>query len=229
ECHPASAEAAGGTFQAPPRGDAKDRRAAARPRAAKTEPVTVRFSRSVRSLRRPSSVWLGGSSARRSGLLVLRATMSAKGRKKQPKNNEEFFPTPEWCVDTIILSDLLKLPGGRWIEPCAGTGNIIKAVNRLRDDVDWIVCELQEMFHDRFLRPLLRPGRDILLPPGDYVHREWPFPTADVLIMNPPFSLTMQFVEVSFVRAHHVLCLQRKGFFGTQSRAAWLANYCPAD
>jgi len=155
--------------------------------------------------------------------------MSAKGRKKQPKNNEEFFPTPEWCVDTIILSDLLKLPGGRWIEPCAGTGNIIKAVNRLRDDVDWIVCELQEMFHDRFLRPLLRPGRDILLPPGDYVHREWPFPTADVLIMNPPFSLTMQFVEVSFVRAHHVLCLQRKGFFGTQSRAAWLAKYCPDD
>lgn len=154
--------------------------------------------------------------------------MSAKGRKQQPQNDEEFHPTPEWSVDTIITSDLLKLPGGTWIEPCAGGGNIIKAVNRLRDDINWIIVELQERFHDQ-LAMLARPGRDRLLPLGDFVHREWPDATADVLIMNPPFSLTMQFIEAAFRRAQHVLCLQRKGFFGTQSRAPWLREYCPDD
>ncbi len=157
--------------------------------------------------------------------------MSAKGRKSQPENVEEFFETPSWTVDTLILSDLLKLPGGTWLEPCAGTGNIIKAVNRLRDDVDWIIVELQTRFIPQ-LKELRRRGRDRILEPGDFVHRNWAkelVGVVDVAIFNPPFSLTLPFVEAAFARAQWVVCLQRKGFFGTQIRSRWLQTYCPDD
>lgn len=149
--------------------------------------------------------------------------MSSKGRK--PVEQEEFYPTPPEVVDALLESKLVDLPGGWWIEPCAGAGNIIKAVNRQRTDVHWIACELQERFEDS-LQAMMRP-KDVLLPFGDFVHREWQYEDAEVLIMNPPFSLTMQFVQAALGRARWVACIQRQGWFGTAARARWLSQHCP--
>ena len=169
--------------------------------------------------------------------------MSAKGRKTKKKDElalgdseerrtkekeaAEFYPTPSSAILPLLETDLVRLPGGRWIEPCAGTGRIIRTVNEFRADVSWIMCELQEQF-DQFLRPLIRATHeDALLPFGDFVHREWDLPMADVLIMNPPFSLTMQFIAAAMTRAHWVVCLQRANWFGSQARAPWLIRHCP--
>lgn len=156
--------------------------------------------------------------------------MSAKGRGHQTEL-EEFYPTPREVILALLESDLVDLPGGKWIEPCAGTGRIISTVNEFYEGTlarrrDWIMCELQEEF-DSYLRPLVRPSRDIILPYGDFVHREWILPKADVLIMNPPFSLTFQFVKAALERADWVVCLQRQGWFGTSGRSPWLAQHCP--
>jgi hypothetical protein len=152
--------------------------------------------------------------------------LSAKGRKGKQVEEAEFYPTPRPVILALLESDRVELPGGVWIEPCAGTGRIIKTVNDFRDDVDWRMVELQDQF-DSYLRPLVRPGRDAILPYGDFVHREWEEPKADVLIMNPPFSLTLQFVQAGLKRARIVVCLQRQGWFGTQDRAPWLTRHCP--
>lgn len=157
--------------------------------------------------------------------------MSSKGRKKQPENVEEFFATPTWCVETFISSPLLKLPGGTWIEPCAGTGQIVKTINRYRTDISWWLCEIQERFRPE-LEALVRTDRDQLWIMSFLEYAQKLIDAgqmADVLIMNPPFTLTMGFVELAFKIARHVVCLQRKGFFGTQSRAPWLRAYCPDD
>lgn len=155
--------------------------------------------------------------------------MSAKGRKTQVPNDEEFFATPTWSIECFITSSLLKLPGGVWIEPCAGTGQIVKTVNEFRSDIQWRLFEIQEKFRPE-LELLHRPGIDTL-EFGSFLHlcENWTGPRADVLIMNPPFSLTMQFILAAMKLAKWVVCLQRKGFFGTQVRGPWLRAYCPDD
>lgn len=151
--------------------------------------------------------------------------MSAKGRGHQTEA-EEFYPTPRDVILALLESNLVKLPGGLWLEPCAGTGRIVSTVNGYRGDVDWTICELQEQF-DEFLQPLCRPGLDTIVPYGDFVHRDWHWLRARVLVMNPPFSLTHDFVKTGMERADWVVCLQRQGWFGTKQRSPWLAKHCP--
>lgn len=151
--------------------------------------------------------------------------MSAKGRKGKQVEEGEFYPTPRDVILALLTSDLVDLPGGTWIEPCAGTGRIISTINEHRDDVSWIAVELFERF-GQFLEPLIR-DQDVLEDYGDFVHRDWPYDKADVLIMNPPFSLTFQFVKAALERANWVVCLQRQGWFGTKDRSPWLRDHCP--
>jgi len=149
--------------------------------------------------------------------------MSSKGRK--PVEQDEFYPTPPESVDSLICSDLMALPGGTWIEPCAGTGSLIRAVNARRSDVRWIAAELNPAL-DSCLRPIMRPC-DQLLEYGDFLTRGWAAPMADVLCMNPPFSLTMEFIAAAMKCASWVVSLQRTNFFGSQKRAPWLREFCP--
>jgi hypothetical protein len=165
--------------------------------------------------------------------------MSSRGRKGKQVEENEFYPTPRPVIESLLESDLVSLPGGIWIEPCAGTGRIISTVNdyvELRGlnhgsrpgwpKIDWIICELNEGFAP-FLTKLERKGRDTIIPYGDFVHRKWVWPRADVLIMNPPFSLTFDFVRAGLQRADYVVCLQRQGWFGTKERSPWLREHCP--
>jgi len=154
--------------------------------------------------------------------------MSSTGRKpKTTDTGDEFYPTPRWTIQALMESPAgRELPGGLWIEPCAGTGRIVDTINGCRKDVSWLISELHDQF-DSFLKPLARPGRDFLNPYGDFVHGPWPHGFAEVLIMNPPFSLTMDFVLEAMKRAMWVVCLQRQGWFGTKGRSPWLINHCP--
>lgn len=151
--------------------------------------------------------------------------MSAKGRGRDTEE-DEFYPTPRNVVLSLLESTLIDLPGGLWIEPCAGTGRIIATVNAFRSDVSWRICEINDGFRP-YLQMVHRPGIDIIEDFGDFVFREWPYPKADVLIMNPPFSLTFKFVLAALDRARIVVCLQRQGWFGSVTRAPWLAQHCP--
>lgn len=152
--------------------------------------------------------------------------MSAKNRGRETEEGE-FYPTPRKVILALLESSLIELPGGVWLEPCAGTGRIISAVNDFRPDVRWLICELNENFRPQLEEVRRSRTRDLLATFGDFVHREWPYPMADVLIMNPPFSLTMQFVQCAMQRARWVVCLQRQGWFGTVGRVPWLTKHCP--
>lgn len=155
--------------------------------------------------------------------------MSATGRKRKDAPPTEvaafeFYPTPRPTVLSLIDSPLLALPGGHWIEPCAGSGRINSTVNSRRSDVRWTLVEIDPR-HEATLRATMRDVDD-LLPFGDFVIREWLHPRADVCIFNPPFSHAIAFVEAAFDRASWVVMLQRTNWIAP-ARASWLRLHCP--
>lgn len=154
--------------------------------------------------------------------------MSARGRAPQGDNGFEFHPTPPRAVLALLESELVQLPGGIWMEPCAGTGSIVRAVNGYRRDVRWRLFELDERFRPH-LEALVRPGIDKLAPFGDWVGLAWPpsWSLADVVIFNPPFTLTLPFLLAAMARGQWVVMLQRSNWFGSQGRAPWLREFCP--
>jgi hypothetical protein len=149
--------------------------------------------------------------------------VSSKGRKKV--ENNEFYPTDRRVVYSLMETDLIDLPGGWWIEPCAGTGRIVEAVNEGRDDVRWLMTEINEWFEPYLRR--IRREQDCITEFEDFVTMDWPYGRASVAIFNPPFSLTLEFIKAAMDRADWVVCLQRQGWFGTKDRSPWLRAHCP--
>lgn len=150
--------------------------------------------------------------------------MSSTNRSSDRKPYD-FYPTPKWCVDRLL--DEVVLPGGRWLEPGAGTGSIIKAVNARRQDVRWTAVEINEdAAWDLDKIPgvtRVYPSDFMTLHPLHEINSA-PF---QVAIGNPPYSRAMEFVEKSFAYAQTVVMLLRLNFLGSEERASFLRGYPP--
>lgn len=147
------------------------------------------------------------------------------------RNESDFYSTPPWCVDRFLeqmaeqrsLGDVL--PGGRWLEPCAGSGAIISTVNAARSDITWCAAELREE-----MAPLINPlvtqayYGDFLAMPDDFFGP----PLFDVIITNPPFRLAFEFVQKSMRMAKYTVMLLRLNFLGSEKRAEFMRS-CPPD
>lgn len=145
--------------------------------------------------------------------------MSATGRGTV-RNEADFYGTPAYCVHRLL--EAKKLPGGLWLEPSAGEGAIIKAVNAVRTDVQWSAFEIREACRP-FLAPLVRGDRSFI---GDFLP-VFPVPGVDVAIGNPPFMDAMAFVLRALRWAPHVALLLRLNFLGSAKRRALFANEMP--
>lgn len=122
----------------------------------------------------------------------------------------EFFETPPYCVDRLLMH--VDLPGGRWLEPGAGHGAIIRAVNARRTDVDWTACDIRPDA-ERHLRELVRTVHvgDFLYPytvPGEF----------DLVLGNPPFSKAARFIQRGLELAPRVVYLLRAAFHESTER-----------
>lgn len=133
----------------------------------------------------------------------------------------DYYPTPPWC--TALLLEELDLPGGRWLEPCSGNGDIVRTVSSLRDDVTW---------HTGDIRP---EGRSVADHPkvarhaeGDFLSMTPPEVPYDVLLTNPPYSLAMEFVQHGLLMADHVVMLLRLNFLASGRRAAFMRAHTPS-
>lgn len=149
--------------------------------------------------------------------------MSATNRGKV-RLAYEAYCTPAWCVHRLL--ERLPLPGGEWLEPCAGTGAIIRAVNR--SDVRWYANELrthqcldalERAVQPEFLGGTIRTGSDFLI---------WrPGRTFSVVITNPPYSLALEFVQHAFGMAPFVLMLLRLNWLASHRRSGFLRDHMP--
>lgn len=150
----------------------------------------------------------------------------SRTQRKEKDIGADNYPTAEWAVERFLEErvDFAKA-GPKWIEPCVGDGVIVEMVDRFRDDIDWTVCDIRDT------SPALhRIGlTDDQITIGDFLewavaHKE---PTFDVLMMNPPFWLTAEFVNHARKLAACVVCFQTLNLLGSEERNDWMRANVP--
>ena len=118
----------------------------------------------------------------------------------------EVYPTPKHYIRGL-LKELTINPTDKFLEPCKHSGNIFNEIP-LPDDQKYF-AEISE-------------GVDYLTTP---------FPAMDLIITNPPFSLTTQFLNKSkseLADNGTLIYLQRLNFLGSRKRVPFWKNFtCP--
>lgn len=139
--------------------------------------------------------------------------MSAKGRGTKVEAYE-YYATPAKPVHQLLRD--VRLPGGRWLEPGAGSGSIIRAVNQVRQDVAWTAVELQQ----RMERRLIKSGANTVMI-GNFLR----MPISggfDLALGNPPFSLAAHFLDNAMHLANQAILLLRLNWLGSSTRRRWV-------
>lgn len=141
-----------------------------------------------------------------------------RGGKRAPS---DFYRTEPYCVRRLL--EAVKLPGGVWLEPSAGDGAIIKAVNSLRSDVRWFACDIRKQTRN----PLVALVGEEQVEIRDFLTAPAPATKIDVLLTNPPFSLAEEFLVHGLKFAHWVVLLLRLDFLGSVRRSELLRSNMP--
>lgn len=145
--------------------------------------------------------------------------MSATNRS-DVRRPDDFYETPAWCVRRLL--EAVDLPGGVWIEPSAGHGAIIKAVNAIRSDVRWAGFEIRPEAREH-LDPLVFNHGSVNM---DFLKTNW-LDTPAVVIGNPPYSQAMEFVTHALYSGAYVAFLLRLNFLGSDKRSAFMRGHMP--
>jgi hypothetical protein len=152
--------------------------------------------------------------------------MSATNRGGDRRIDDTYY-TPPWCVRALPKSRVL--PGGRWLEPAAGRGDIVRAVNAIRGDVEWDLVDIQrergEDWKDILHTVRRWPGFDFTLAQNPDRPRPWMYA---VVISNPPFSLAEEFVVRALRIGDTVAMLLRLNWLASAKRNALLTANTPS-
>ena len=131
--------------------------------------------------------------------------MSATNRGAARVEND-FYGTPEWCTNAIIKRlDLHR--DTQILEPGCGTGAIVR---RLEKQGYSCVTDIE-------LDPVRGEQCNALI--GDFLAGEPTEHCMDVAIGNPPYSLAMEFVQMSMRYAPCVVMLLRLNWLSSKGRA----------
>ena len=156
-------------------------------------------------------------------------------KKRQEANPLEFYPTHKECTRALLRQTEVPLPtGGQWLEPCVGSGSILKAADAYWEETKtppprWDVMDINPA-HAPALS-LLRPslidkmhfGDARTLRFGDF-GRTTPW---QVGCTNPPFSLAAAILSALRPLCDMVVLLLRVGFLETKKHYPWLSQDVP--
>lgn len=150
------------------------------------------------------------------------------------RNESDVYPTPSWCVHRLL--EHLPCPvSGLWLEPAAGDGAIIRAVEEVNPSKKriWTAVELRK----ECLEPIVSARvSEIVIDNFFSVNHKslgtvhggritgQPF---DVIVTNPPFSLAEEFIRACLPLARTTIMLLRLNFFGSEGRADFLRSHAP--
>jgi hypothetical protein len=181
--------------------------------------------------------------------------MSHKGRKRSDGSGgvsvkHDIYLTPNalihyWLTYTkmhCIQRAKHSLARLDCLEPCANSGNIIRAFNNhwTKEEIiyqrskkvkpvivpgydfpgnppKWATVELQDIFPDQDLIDDPRYGIESMRVEQDFL-TFWPNRTYDLILTNPPFTLFKQFAEHSMNMADDVVFILRLGALGSNER-----------
>lgn len=160
--------------------------------------------------------------------------MSSTKRGGQ-RTEADDYPTPPWAVHRLLEDPIAQkvLPGGAWLEPGAGEGSIIRAVNEVRSDIIWTAYELRETCRTSLVHAVGPHGRviidDYVDPKGEGTQLWLPSETKPfrVGLGNPPFWLAQQFIERSMLLCEYVVLLLRLNYVGSKKRHPFMRKFMP--
>ena len=149
--------------------------------------------------------------------------MSATGRS-DVRRADDWYATPSWAVRAIWP----KLAAfDTCLDPCAGQGAILLALNELATMPRYYGIEIDEQ---RATICAKQNGIGCLL--TDALVLDWrrlgAFGQSDLIITNPPYSLAQEFLEKALVSGASQVCfLLRLNFLESKKRAAfWRSHPC---
>jgi hypothetical protein len=148
--------------------------------------------------------------------------MSSKGRGGMPSIEKDQYFTPLWCLDSLIDAGIPPLPFDSslpWLEPCAGSGTIIKAF----DMVDWHAVELDEKYRQDL--DTIDNVQTVSCP-QDFLTKDFKQRYAAVLT-NPPYTLSFDFVQKAMSLSDTVIMLLRLNWLGSIDRYDFLKAATP--
>lgn len=148
----------------------------------------------------------------------------SRAKAKAERVEHDYYPTPRWCVERILDNCPILRKGGYWLEPCAGEGHLVNAVNdwwlarrallyKDLPEVEWHVNELRQECDAVLTKCFgvrLQSG-------GDYLERATR-PCYDVGFTNPPFTLWQQFHYKMMQECKIVALLLRLDVLGSAGR-----------
>lgn len=169
--------------------------------------------------------------------------MTSAGRGPRLSDKDR-YPTPPWPVHRFLEEwPFLKHAGPRWLEPCAGEGSIIRAVNQYRREqglpsVEWTAADIydtRQQLEDSGVAPDHIHVGDFLWHRGDddsEVEPQGPLldfagSDFDVVITNPPFRYAMEFIDHCLEIAKCVIMLERANFPGSRERNDFFRSHVP--
>ena len=119
---------------------------------------------------------------------------------KTERLENDYYPTPQECL-TPLLNRIDFSKVNSFLEPCAGDHRIINQINCPNK----YYAELQEGI--------------------DYLTTD--FPQVDLIITNPPFSISLDFIKKSLIEGKTVCYLQRLNWLGSKLRKDFWNNNIP--
>jgi len=140
----------------------------------------------------------------------------------------DYFTTPSWCVRRL-LEEWGPTRAGAWVEPTAGNGAIIRAVNAVwrGDPITWRAMELREVEREALAAI---PGLEFRICNFLTVDDE-PDEDVAVVIDNPPFSKAFE----CLMQAHRlypnaeIVFLLRLAFKASKGRHAFMRHHMPDE
>ena len=145
--------------------------------------------------------------------------MSATNRSAV-RRHDDVYETPPWTVKRLL--EEVQIPGGLWLEPCAGSGDIMRAVNEMRSDVAWQAIELREECAPA-LGSVVGVGCIKICSFLDYAA---PL-TFSAIVTNPPYGFAAEFLNHALPMAPFVAFLLRLNWLASHRRCELLREHMP--
>lgn len=145
--------------------------------------------------------------------------MSATGRGAV-REPEDYYTTPSWCVRRLL--EAWRPSAGLWVEPSAGNGAIIRAVNAMKPGIEWRALEIRE--EERETLEALCPTQI-----GNFLRDSELDLDAEVVLGNPPYALAWEFIQrAREVYPHAQVCyLLRLAFAASADRCSFMRAHPP--
>lgn len=135
--------------------------------------------------------------------------MSSTNRGRD-RSTLDYYPTPDWCADAAI-----KAFGSEWtLDPCAGDGQLIRAVMRANPAQQIYGIEIQDH---------LREQHGCIFA-GNGLTRSW---QGESIICNPPFANAIEWMEKAVVEADKALFLVRLAMLSGKGRRKFWDKHPP--